>query len=596
MLKPGHFEPPLRRVLAVDAGSRCLRLLLLENRLGHLRVLEQDEMDLHEEGLVSPEEVRAHLRKALDDWGRPPVALALPQHIVVSQIVDLPPASESEVRSLIEAETLKLGGVSESTIVYDFVRVPSPDDARHHYWITFCQEVEIQGRIVQLGLEEEDFREITTVASALLTAWRINHPQTTDAILVHAGARSTTVVIAVDGAGVFAAAFPIGGDAFTRAIAKARNLPIGAAETLKRKEALLDGANRLAGLTQAVDEWATELKRQLNEWHGRQPGTGLKLSKFTLFASGGVFEQPGMLEYLQARAGLKFVHWPTDFAPEAALPTTGFEIALGAALQALGHSKQPVSLLPSERRVGWKKRLVRQRLEFASALVLAVVLCALAYGIWQKVSLIRHKRELLAKVEAGLASAQANAALTAELLAGFELLRPLFEGQQNTSDILQTISDLQIVRTNRSFWYVLLADQQSYFSGPRPPVATNKPSATPDLVRTDGYSTTNVSPAKPGCIAELCVPEDPDTARRVLSTVVGELKKDPVFARVDLLSEDLRRSLADPKVILPDKHFALALDFATAEFQRPTPMRKARPPAGSRLLPRPLQPETADEP
>ena len=29
MLKPDRFEPPRRRVLAVDAGSRCLRLLLL---------------------------------------------------------------------------------------------------------------------------------------------------------------------------------------------------------------------------------------------------------------------------------------------------------------------------------------------------------------------------------------------------------------------------------------------------------------------------------------------------------------------------------------------------------------------------------------
>ena len=40
-----------------------------------------------------------------------------------------------------------------------------------------------------------------------------------------------------------------------------------------------------------------------------------------------------------------------------------------------------------------------------------------------------------------------------------------------------------------------------------------------------------------------------------------------MFERVDLLSEDLRRSLADPKVILPERHFALALDFATTEFQ-----------------------------
>jgi hypothetical protein len=48
---------------------------------------------------------------------------------------------------------------------------------------------------------------------------------------------------------------------------------------------------------------------------------------------------------------------------------------------------------------------------------------------------------------------------------------------------------------------------------------------------------------------------------------VNNLKKAPVFERVDSLPEDLRRSLADPKVVLPERHFALALDFVTTEFQ-----------------------------
>src|SRR5437870_5481297 len=39
ILKPLGFEPPIGRVLAVDAGSRCIRLLLLESRFGKLGVL-----------------------------------------------------------------------------------------------------------------------------------------------------------------------------------------------------------------------------------------------------------------------------------------------------------------------------------------------------------------------------------------------------------------------------------------------------------------------------------------------------------------------------------------------------------------------------
>ena len=131
ILKRRGLEPPVRRVLAVDAGSRCIRLLLLENRFGKLKVLRQDALDLQEEGLVSPEELKAHLQTTLADWGRPPLALTLPQQIAVSQIVDLPPVPDSEARQLIEAETIKLSGLSETAMVYDFTRVPTLTESRH---------------------------------------------------------------------------------------------------------------------------------------------------------------------------------------------------------------------------------------------------------------------------------------------------------------------------------------------------------------------------------------------------------------------------------------------------------------------------------
>ena len=59
ILKPRGLEPPVRRVLAVDAGSRCIRLLLLESRFGKLRVQRQEVLDLQEEGLVSADELKA---------------------------------------------------------------------------------------------------------------------------------------------------------------------------------------------------------------------------------------------------------------------------------------------------------------------------------------------------------------------------------------------------------------------------------------------------------------------------------------------------------------------------------------------------------
>jgi Tfp pilus assembly PilM family ATPase len=577
MQKPSRFKPLVRRVLAVDAGSRCLRLMLLERRFGRLRVVKQEAIDLHEEGLVAPEELKAHVQSIVADWGCPPIAFALPEHVAVSQSVDLPPGPESESRKLIEDETIKLGGVSESAIVYDFVGVPSPSENHHRFWVTFCQEGDIHTRFAQLGIEREDFCEVTTAANALLTAWRMMQSRSSNAVLIHAGAQNTIVVVALDGIGVYASSFPMGGDSFTRAISRFRDVPVERAEALKRSENLLEGSGQLTGLTEMVDGWATELKRQLNDWREHQRGK-TKLSGLELLASGGVFDQPGLLDYLNTRAGLKLKRWPTDRAVGALLPTTGFEIALGTALQALGYSAQPISLLPADRQVAWQQRLGRQRFELASWFLLVFVLLALIFGVWQKVSLIHHKEALLAKVQAGIESAKENATFTAELLAEFDTLRPLFESQQNTSDTLHTLDQLQQSRAHQAFWYVLLADQQSYFS--QPPTAattaatTNKPAASPNLAGLGSVTVTNTSPAKPGCIAELCIPGDPDAGRQVLSAVVNGLKKDPAFVSVDLLSEDLHRSLADPKVVLPDRHFTLAFDFATTEFQSPIAPRK----------------------
>jgi hypothetical protein len=70
---------------------------------------------------------------------------------------------------------------------------------------------------------------------------------------------------------------------------------------------------------------------------------------------------------------------------------------------------------------------------------------------------------------------------------------------------------------------------------------------------------------------------------------------------VDLLSEDLRRQLADPKVVVADRDFVLTLDFAETEFQQPLPPRKPLPSGPSRTTSRRLgraltSPEGGEDP
>ena len=590
MLKFARMRPPVRRVLALDAGSRCIKLLLAENDAGRARILKEELIDLQAEGLVAAEEIQAHLQARLEEWGRPPLALVLPQHLSISQVLDLPLAPESEVDKMIRDETVKLGGVSESRIVYDFVRTETTAKNRQQFWVTLAQEGDIRERILRLGIEQEDLCEVSTTANALIAAYRATNPLSSRAILVHLGAQTTVLVILLAGQGVFATSFQMGGDFFTRSLARLRHCSEEAAESLRRTKNLLFGPDASPEFAAVVDGWVAELKRQLNEWFERNPSVAPEAASFELVASGGAFDQAGLMDYLEAQAGLDLHPWPKDTQPEAVLPSKHFEVALGAALQALGHSAQPVSLLPDDYRLAWQKRLRFQRLEIASLGLALLCVLLFALGTWHKVSLISRKQALLAKIQAGQEAVEANDALAADLTAEYESFRPLFARQQNTLDTLQTLALLQQSRSNRSFWYVLLADQLTYFSQSQGGASTNKLSRTNLFATTvsrpkrratefvpGATTSTNLSPAKPGLIAELCVPEDADTARRVRLQLVDELKEQRLFSKVDLLSDDLRRKLADPKVIIPDRDFVLALDFAETEFQQPLPPRKPLP-------------------
>jgi Tfp pilus assembly PilM family ATPase len=598
MLKFDRMRPPVRRVLALDAGSRCLKLLLAESDFGRLRILKQELIDAQAEGLVSEDEIKAHLQSSLGQLGRPPLALVLPQHLTISQVIDLPLAPESEVEKLIQDETLKLGGVSESRIVYDFVRTETAAKNRQQFWVTLSQEGDIRERILRLGIEQEDLCEVTTTANALMAAYRTTSPLSSRAILVHLGAQTTVVVVLLAGQGAFATSFQMGGDFFTRSLARLQSCSEETAETVKRTKNLLAGPGASPEFEAVVDGWVAELKRQLNEWFEHNPSLAPDATSFELIACGGGFDQPGLLDYLKTQSGLHLKPWPKGTQPEATLPAKRFEVAFGAALQALGYSAQPVSLLPDDYRAAWRKRLNLHRLELASFALVGLCLLLFAFATWNEVSLLNRKQALLAKVQAGQEAVEANDALTAELATTYESFRPLFASQQNTLDTLKTLALLQESRSNRSFWYVLLADQQTYFNQLPGLPATNKLSRTnvfaapasrprnPSEYTPASTTFTNPSPAKPGFIAELCIPEDVDGARKVSRELVDQLKEQRMFSKVDLLSYDLRRNLADPKVVVPDKDFVLVLDFAATEFQQPLVLRRPPPGAASRIGPK----------
>lgn len=567
--KTRGFEPLVQRLLAIDAGSRAIRFVLLERRFGRLRILRQNSLDLSGADTSRGPEISGRLKAVIAECGHPAVALALPQEAIASQLIDIPADKQDQAPALIHEQIMKMRGVEESRMVYDFAPIAS-ETARPQFWVTFCREEEIQSRIRQLDLSGQDIRDITSTANALIAAWRAVRPEASNAVLVHAGAQSTVLVVIRQGSGVFASSFPMGGDFLTRAIVRLKGVTFEAAELLKCNTNLLQGPQALPGFADAIDGWALELKQQLREWQRQFRGTAGELSEYELVAIGAPFKQPGLLSLLSARSALKFNAWPQSAATGALKPEPGFETALGTGLQALGESSQPISLLPENWEKAWKRSLRRQQLTFVNTVLAGVCTLVLALGLWSKYGFLREREELLRKVESGIATVQTNAVLKQEWQSSFDLIRPLFALQQSTTDTLQSLAMLQQVRSNQALWFVLIADQRTYFAASIPSAATNQPGPPVD---TNGAPTAassfalEPSPAQPGLIAELCIPDGEDEGRKILSQLVSQLKAQPLFSRVDMLPSDLRRSLANPKVVLPQRSYPLFLDFARTEFE-----------------------------
>jgi Tfp pilus assembly PilM family ATPase len=549
---------PTRRLLAVDAGTGSVKLLMLEEMFGRLQVLEQESVEGDGDEEALSDECRRQVQALIERNGDCAVALALPHYRALSQVLDLPSTTPEHVQSAIEEESLKLSGLGESQIVHDYSRLTPFGRYENPFWVTFCQEGEVQRQIRRCGLADLDLCEVTTTANALVAAFQSARSTGRPVALVDVGATGTLVTLLVAGQPVYSANYAIGGDVWAEALAGGGSAPLARAQQQLRQTGF-QGAQP-ESLASALQRWHGELRRLLGEWLRDHPELRLGPDSFACVLAGGGAELPGLLEALQRLPGLRFEAWPAT-PDEEGVPAR-FGVARGAALHALGRTAHQASLLPDEVRVYWRRNHSVQVL--CSLLLVLMVVLAVVLGIstWQKTGLLVEKRDLRERAESALTTARATTALMRQLEQGYEGIRPVLARQKETHDLLATLALLQQVRSNRSFWYVLFATRPDYFTA-EPYPTTNEPAASEPLL----------DPA-PGLgrgslVVEFCVPESGEAARRTASQLVALLKESPLFRNVDSLPDERRRLLVDPTVVLPETHFALEIELQSNPFMGP---------------------------
>jgi hypothetical protein len=540
---------PTRRLLAVDAGSRTVKLILVEEMFGRCRVLQQRLLEPAGEEEDSREDCLQRVRSLVAELGDLPVALALPHYRALSQVLDLPSVNPADVEAKIAEESRKLSGLGESNIVHDFCRLTPFGKHQNPFWVTFCQEGEVQHQIGRCGLGDLDLCEVTTSANSLVAAYQAARPSDAPTALVDIGAMGTLVTVVLQGQPVYAASFAMGTELWAEVLSHSEPCPLSTA----RERLSLDGfAQQPPGaLTNVLQRWHGELTRVLGEWIRDNADLGLKSSDLKCVLAGGGAELPGLLEALAPLPGLGFLPWPETGA-EARIPAQ-FAVAYGTALHALGRAGHPASLLPDEVREHWRGSHLLHLLQSLLLLALVLFTVALGVGTWKKLGLERERRQLYDHGLATLSTARSVVTLERANEEVFRQLRPVLQRQRETLDVLNTLNRLQHARSNQSFWYVLVANRRDYFlAAPFP--STNAPPATNRAL--EGF----YLPSRPGMVVELCIPESGEAGRRILSHLVTDLRASGAYQNVDSLPDDRRRPLADPQVLLPEGHYALELE------------------------------------
>ncbi len=568
---------PARRVIAIDADARNIKIVLAQKFLNTITFLRKEVVDLPdyiENNEIAQSTLKNEVASIIESLGHYPVALSLPQHLTLSQVIDLPPASQTDIQRMIQGEAHRIAGLSQTKIVWDYAPLKPYGKHTHSFWVTLSQEQEVFKAIERFGIEKEEVCGITSTGNALITAYLKKFPETVSTVLVELGLRSTTIAILYEGQGIYTTSIALGLELFAESLSSAIGCSTREAMDIICKKNLFFGNEKSDLYCSSIDGWLQELYRIIGEWLTDNFELKLNLQSLQFVLCGNACTE-FLIEYLNKKPNSPhFSQWyyEDNDKDEREYPSGFFAVAKGVSIQALGGAAQSASLLPDELKSSWQKLKIAQIIQSVCILLVFLFIISLGIGTWQTAYAARHKSILRSQIDYGLKLAEQLENTKSVILRDYERLRPVLYKKQMTMDTIQTLELITLSRSNKPMWFVVFADEQTYFNAPPLP-GTNEPPQTnvmvvigPTMPSSESVLTNKVV-VRPGYVVEVCIPEEGDTMRKTLSQLVSDLKRDVRFKNVDTIPFEQRRLLADLKTVLPDKHFAIFMELATNEFQ-----------------------------
>jgi type IV pilus assembly protein PilM len=380
-------------VWAIDIGNNSLKALRLRNAGEVVEVIGFDNIQ-HGKVLtgsgIRPEErdelIALSLRQFVkqNDLGKDDIVISVPSQNSFARFVKLPPVEPKRIPEIVKFEAAQQIPFDINDVQWDWQLMAETDSPETKVGI-FAVKSDVVNSVL-----EHFARENVTVSCVQMAPMALYNYALYDygdlgksddqaTVILDIGAENSDLVVCA-GSTVWQRCVPMGGNAFTRAIADAFKLNFEKAEKLKRTAPMSKYARQVFQAMKPVfTDLASEIQRSLGFYTSSNPNT--KLSK--IIALGGGTKMRGLLQYLRQTLQIpvempdSFKRLTTSSAVSAAKfheSVSDFGVVYGLALQGLGLAKIESNLLPRSiaRSMVWASKT-----KYFTAAAVAVLLVSL---------------------------------------------------------------------------------------------------------------------------------------------------------------------------------------------------------------------------
>jgi len=430
-------------VWAVDIGNNSLKALHLSTAGDVVEVIGFDNIQhgkiLSGSGVKDAERdelIALSLRQFVsqNNLGKDDVIVSVPSQNSFARFVNLPPVEAKRIPEIVRFEAAQQIPFDINDVQWDWQLMTKPDSPDRRVGIFAVKSDVVTSELEHFSRENIRVGYVQMAPMALYNYILYDRPDlcksdTQATVILNIGAENTDLVVCTKST-VWQRSIPMGGNAFTRAIADAFKLNFEKAEKLKRTAAMSKYARQiLQAMKPVFTDLSSEIQRSLGFYGSSNPNT--KLSG--IIALGGGTKMRGLLKYLQQSLQMP-IERPDSFKRLAISVSVSaakfhesvcdFGIVYGLALQGLGLGKVESNLLPRgiARSMAWASKV--KYLTIAACMLLVVSVLSFARTIFDRAS-YSDKADVRQEVRRVIeAVGQANSKLQAEKskAAGFEAI------------------------------------------------------------------------------------------------------------------------------------------------------------------------------